>query len=63
MYILPSQVDAFKRFAALWKSPNMVDSVGGLEGPAAMHARKLADPEAQGPRGGQPVINSPLAAW
>ena len=39
----------------------MVDSVGGLEGPAAMHARKLADPEAQGPRGGQPVINSPLA--
>ena len=37
----------------------MVDSVGGLEGPAVMHARKLADPEAQGPRGGQPVINSP----
>ena len=27
-----------------------------------MHARKLAEPEAQGPLGGQPVINSPRLA-
>ena len=39
----------------------MVDSVGCEEGLAAFHARKLADPEAQGPRGGQSVINTPLA--